>query len=270
MFVARWCAALVCLSGSVLFHQTQVALSAVVASVNSNINKNNRLNSDDDNAEDEYYYLSFDEVIETVDLFSPSHVMTFTVHPREKFCFYEEISEEEIAEAHLQQSSTIDGALFVSGGRNRDVGLEIYDPSADKMYSNTIKKEGSFSIPMTEEGTYEFCFSNQMSVKSDKKVTLALHFEKPKAAPEFLQTEDLLPIGMASDEVYKKLNMVDKELRFLSLRFTLQEVTNKKTLSVSTKFGILESLVVIAVAIVQVLYIRHIVSSSQPLLGGGH
>merc|ERR1719329_2120951 len=124
------------------------------------------------------------------------------------------------------------------------------------MYSNTIKKEGSFSIPMTEEGTYEFCFSNQMSVKSDKKVTLALHFEKQKAAPEFLQTEDLLPIGMASDEVYKKLNMVDKELRFLSLRFTLQEVTNKKTLSVSTKFGILESLVVIAVAIVQVLYIR--------------
>lgn len=220
--------------------------------------------------DDDYAYMSFDEVIDAVDLFAPSHVMTFAVNPREKFCFYEEITEEEIAEAHLQKTSTIDGALFVAGGRNRDVGLEIYDPNADKMYSNTIRKEGSFSIPMTEEGTYEFCFSNQMSIKSSKKVTLALHFEKPKASPEFLQTEDLLPIGMASDAVYQKVVQVDSELRFMDLRFHAQQSSSTHTLSVSTKFGVLESLAVIGVAIVQVLYIRHIVSASQPLLGGGH
>lgn len=225
---------------------------------------------DDDAAgEDEYYYMSFEEVVAGVsEVFDPSHVMTFSVSPREKFCFYEEITEEEIAEAHLQQTSTIEGAMFVSGGRGRDIGFEIYGPDADRIHEQRIKKEGGFSVPMTKEGTYEFCFSNQMSLKSNKKVTLALHFEKPKASPEYLQTEDLLPIGVASDAAYSKLDQVDKELRFLQLRYSVLKTYQEKTLAVSTRFGVLEGLAVIAVAILQVLYIRHIVSSSQPLLGG--
>ena len=226
------------------------------------------VNTDDGNAEDEYYYMSFDSVLDSVEeVFDPSHVLTFTVMPREKFCFYEEITEEEIAEAHLQQTSSIEGALFVSGGRNRDVNLEVFGPDAEIIYSSKVKKEGSFTVGMTKEGTYEFCFSNQMSLKSSKKVTLALHFEKPKASPEHLQTEDLLPIGVASDAVYTKLNQVNKELRFLQLRYQGLKMQQLRTLNVSTRFGVLEGLAVIAVAIAQVLYIRHIVSSSQPLLG---
>lgn len=56
-------------------------------------------------SDEDYYYgsNSFDDVLDEVEsIFTPSHVMTFVVHPREKFCFYEEITEEELAEAHLQ------------------------------------------------------------------------------------------------------------------------------------------------------------------------
>lgn len=176
------------------------------------------------------------------------------------------------------------------------------------------------------------------------KVTLALHFDKPKAAPEYLETQDLLPARFAADAVYTKLDQVNKELRFMQLRYRAlmaQQVrfvasftpayvrrsfiqpscccscdqsivraaisrcvrsfscvrcvrsvdfrslvgsliwrtldvfcspllcvfVQKQTLKISTRFGVLEGLAVVAVAIVQVLYIRHIVSSSQPLLG---
>ncbi len=177
---------------------------------------------DEEDSEEEYYYISFDEVIDSVEeIFDPSHVLTFTVNPHEKFCFYEEITELEIAEAHLQKTSTIEGAMFVSGGRNRDIEFEIFGPDAESIHKDLLKKEGGFSVPMTKEGTYEFCLSNLMSVRSSKKITLALHFEKPKAAPEYLQTEDLLPVGVASDAVYSKLNQVNKELRFMQLRSVL-------------------------------------------------
>ena len=146
-----------------------VVATTMAASTHFSLAKEVKLALDDSESED--YYLSFEDVVDSVqEIFSPSHVMTFTVLAREKFCFYEEITEEEIAEAHLQQTSSIEGALFVSGGRNRDVGIEIYGPDAESIHSDKIKKEGGFSVPMTKEGTYEFCFSNTMSLGSSKKV----------------------------------------------------------------------------------------------------
>lgn len=161
----------------------------------------------------------------------------------------------------------IEGALFASGGRNRDIDFTIYGPDASQIYNSKIKKEGSFSVSMTIEGVYEFCFSNRMSTSSAKKVTLALHFEKPKASPDYLQVEDLLPVGVASDAVYSKVNVLNKELRFLMMRYANAKALQEETNRISTRFGVLEGLTVIVVAVIQVLYIRHIVSTAQPLLG---
>ena len=90
-----------------------------------------------------------------------------------------------------------------------------------------------------QAGTYELCYGNQMSKVTDKVVTAALHFQKPDKEPEHLQVEDLLPTSLASDEVNSRLHNLQREVRFLSLRFThmktVQEDLNWSALAMVRK-----------------------------------
>ena len=53
-------------------------------------------------------------------------------------------------------------------------------------------------------------------------VTCAIHFQVPDKEPEHLKTEDLLPTRLAADEVTIRLRNLQRELRFLSMRFKVR------------------------------------------------
>ena len=73
------------------------------------------------------------------DDFDPSHILTFAVQAGEVTCFLEDIMEEDLADAdelegmeaqgfggtEVRAHTTLSGALFISGGSNRDINVQV-------------------------------------------------------------------------------------------------------------------------------------------------
>lgn len=95
--------------------------------------------------------------------------INFDVGPGKAECFYEDV----------HAGTTINGVYAVTHGSHLDIDVKVYEPSGMEVFTAMREGDGKFTIRAEKDGTYRFCFSNQMSMMSHKTVKLALTTGEP-------------------------------------------------------------------------------------------
>lgn len=137
------------------------------------------------------------------------------VGPREKSCFYMEGIKDDPLSLEYE----------VIGGGNLDIDVECFAPDEKLLYQEWKKQDGQLYIANLEEnGPYEVCFNNRMSVLEHKIV-----YFKWSMGPDiedFLATADMKGL----DPLYGEVEYVTLQLRaeFVGLSGKLQHARNEE------------------------------------------
>eukprot|EP01155_Anaeramoeba_flamelloides_P030805 Anaeramoba_flamelloidesa87549_120.p1 GENE.a87549_120~~a87549_120.p1 ORF type:complete len:217 (+),score=33.53 a87549_120:1-651(+) len=99
----------------------------------------------------------------------PTLSLTFTIEPKRKTCFYEQL--EASTNAHVDFQVVKGGDLMVS--------FRITDPIGRNTYTKIQFSTGTYNFRTNTQGIYSFCFDNSRSSFHQKEVTF--NFESHKA-----------------------------------------------------------------------------------------
>ncbi|KAI9202527.1 emp24/gp25L/p24 family/GOLD-domain-containing protein [Polychytrium aggregatum] len=90
------------------------------------------------------------------------------IRPRQKLCFIEFLKPQERFDVSFQVHDT--------GSGNRDLDFWITSPNTRSIITQ-VKGESSYyhGFYASEEGNYEYCFSNQLSGYNDRSISFVIH-----------------------------------------------------------------------------------------------
>ncbi|XP_060708832.1 transmembrane emp24 domain-containing protein 3-like [Hemiscyllium ocellatum] len=131
--------------------------------------------------------------------------MTFELADREIQCFYEE----------LQKDAKCNFVFQVVAGGHYDVDCFIEDPRRRMIYRKHKIRQDSLAVKVELSGVYSFCFGNQFSTFSHKKIYF--HLEVGEEIPIFATAEG------------KDSALTQLEASCLSIHTALRSVMNMQT-----------------------------------------
>ena len=173
-----------------------------------------------------------------------SYFVSIDAHDEE--CFYE-----------VAKPNTVLGLMFeVAEGGFLDIDLKVQDPKGNVLHKVEKESSGKFSFTPKEEGDYSFCFSNKMSTVTPKIVMFNI---------EVIDT--LKSEGGADDEHHGKLEEMTNELsiamtgvkheqEYMEVRERIHRAINDNTNSRVVLWAFFESLVLVAMTLGQVYYLK--------------
>ena len=121
------------------------------------------------------------------------------------------------------------------------------------------KNEGSYAFRAAGTGTYSVCFSNRMSTITAKSVSLAFIAGASSDTSEVAKLEHLTPLENSILDLSTSLNAVREEQRYLRNREQIHRDLAEDLFERVHWWSIFETIVLVAMSIGQVLYIRKVV-----------
>ena len=197
-----------------------------------------------------FNYMDMEEEFHAHD-FAPSHVMTFAVTAGVPVCFYDDI-----AAASSSTPVKVRGAFFVSSGGSETILCRVTGPDEAVLYSRDETNEGIFALRTERSGTHEFCFRSD---SGDKQVTFALHVGIKSSA--LAEQSHLAPISESVRRMEAMLARAQGSQNYMSHRvhqhLAVQEDTSRRV----AWYTSVENVILVAVTLGQVYYIRSICST---------
>ena len=197
-----------------------------------------------------FNYMDMEEEFHAHD-FAPSHVMTFGVTAGVPVCFYDDI-----AAASASTPVKVRGAFFVSSGGSETILCKVTGPDDAVLYSRDETNEGIFALRTERAGTHEFCFRSD---SGDKQVTFALHVGIKSSA--LAEQSHLAPISESVRRMEAMLARAQGSQNYMSHRvhqhLAVQEDTSRRV----AWYTSVENVILVAVTLGQVYYIRSICST---------
>eukprot|EP01114_Cavostelium_apophysatum_P003358 TRINITY_DN1318_c0_g3_i1.p1 TRINITY_DN1318_c0_g3~~TRINITY_DN1318_c0_g3_i1.p1 ORF type:complete len:215 (-),score=45.82 TRINITY_DN1318_c0_g3_i1:51-695(-) len=187
---------------------------------------------------------------------SLSDKITVQVEPKAKDCFYYDATANEGMKLQL----------FVTRGGLLDIDLRINGPNG-QIFSGLVFESSTQEFHATMDGTFEICFSNEMARWTPKIVAFELlidgadkeFFEKPNLGTEDAVTKGTLdPLHKTVKDISKTLDGVVKDQKYLRIREQRHRDTADNTNSRILTYSIGESVVLIALSLGQVFYLRRV------------
>ncbi|CAD8158545.1 unnamed protein product [Paramecium octaurelia] len=166
----------------------------------------------------------------------------------------------ELLEEGIHHPTTIRGAYFISMATKEKINFLIKDPKGNIISSKAGKKEAVFSVNITEPGDYQFLFDNERG-SSDQMVTFALDIHN--ATYEHIKHHDLDPLVKQIQHLQNGINDIMFETKFSQQRRESGYESMQTTHQRLFYFTILETLVIIAVSVWQVYYIKSIIDNRR-------
>jgi hypothetical protein len=183
----------------------------------------------------------------------------------ERACFFTEVK---------RPNEKLSFYFAVQEGGEFDIDFDVTDPDQKSFFSGQAELEGEYIFSSRGAGEYSFCFFNTMATYKDKLVEFAITVEHEVAQYGYIKS-DIHEVKKA-DEAKKTdtENAMDELTRLTSGSATLaltklqrynrilttKEARNKSVVqSTETRilrFAMLESVIIIALAAVQVLVIQ--------------
>ncbi|KAG0063350.1 hypothetical protein BGZ90_002702 [Linnemannia elongata] len=189
--------------------------------------------------------------------------LTYNVGAHERACFYvwADVPKKKLAFYFAVQS-----------GGSFDIDVDVRDPNQKQMLSLEKERQGDYVFTANEIGEYSFCFSNDMSTFAEKVVDFEITIENEKRASSLSQDEKEKGKGPqaqtdAMDEslfrLMGELGRVDR----MQKHFRTRENRNFSTV-ISTEsrifwFSLVESMMIVGMAMVQVYVVRTFFSGSR-------
>ncbi|KFY93634.1 hypothetical protein V500_03596 [Pseudogymnoascus sp. VKM F-4518 (FW-2643)] len=177
--------------------------------------------------------------------------LTYKLNANEKACFFSSVE---------HSGAKIAFYFAVQAGGSFDVDYEVVGPNEKIMLDGQKERQGDFVITATEAGEYRFCFNNEMSTFAEKFVDFEITVEneertslpsKQGTSPE--QTSAL------EESIFKlsgQLSTITRNQKYFRTRENRNFSTVRSTERRIFNLSIIESLMMIAMAALQVFIVR--------------
>ncbi|KAF9151266.1 hypothetical protein BG015_006883 [Linnemannia schmuckeri] len=189
--------------------------------------------------------------------------LTYNVGAHERACFY--------AWADVPKKKVAFYFAVQSGG-SFDIDVDVRDPNQKQILSLEKERQGDFVFTANEVGEYSFCFSNDMSTFAEKAIDFEITVENEKRASSLTQAEKDKARGPqaqtdAMDESLFRLTGELARIDRMQKHFRTRENRNFSTV-ISTDsrifwFSLVESVMIVGMAMVQVYVVRTFFSGSR-------
>ncbi|KAF9115328.1 hypothetical protein BGX27_008208 [Mortierella sp. AM989] len=187
--------------------------------------------------------------------------LTYNVAAHEKACFYAwvDIPKKKLAFYFAVQS-----------GGSFDIDVEVKSPKDKVLLSAQKERQGDYVFTANEVGEYSFCFSNDMSTFAEKVVDFEISIEHEKRAFEVDKKEKGQGPQAQAEAMEESLFRLTSELGRvdrLQKYFKSRDSRNFSTV-ISTEyrifwFSLTESILIVAMSMVQVYVVRTFFSGGR-------
>jgi len=146
----------------------------------------------------------------------------------------------------------------VAEGGFLDIDVSIKSPRGVILHQVNRESSGKFSFAARDDGTHSFCFSNKMSTVTPKIVMFTIektgHLEKK--ASEGDDGESHSKLEEMTQELSIAMTGVKHEQEYMEVRERIHRAINDNTNSRVVLWAFFESLVLVAMTLGQVYYLK--------------
>ncbi|XP_042233875.1 transmembrane emp24 domain-containing protein 2-like isoform X9 [Homarus americanus] len=189
-----------------------------------------------------------------------SYFVTVDAHAEE--CFFEKVT----------TGTKLGLAFEVAEGGFLDIDIKIYSPDGKIVHEGERESNGRYTFPASMDGVYTYCFSNKMSTMTPKIVMFSMDVgegikpgheaangEEGWDMQNFSQTGEAAGGNKMEDmirELSAALSGVKHEQDYMEVRERIHRSINDNTNSRVVLWSVFEALVLVAMTIGQVYYLK--------------
>ena len=192
--------------------------------------------------------------------------LTFSLPAKELSCFY----------IFTEKPNTQVSYYFaVQQGGSFDVDYSVKDPLGNVLVAKSKERQGDFVITAKHAGEYEFCFLNEMSTFADKVIDFEIKYDGDAAnafrakMPEQLNSKPMAHVEAMKDTVAQidvQLEDLKRQLQYYKTRNNRNQATVRSTESRIYYFSILEVLLMVGMAGLQITIVQLFFKGSRKQL----
>lgn len=192
--------------------------------------------------------------------------LTFNLPAKEQACFF----------VFTENPDTqISFYYAVQHGGSFDIDYTIRDPSGHLILSKTKERQGDLIVSAQHIGEYSFCFSNEMSTFADKMIDFEVKFvgdynqqfrasmpEQPNTKP----IEHVDAMKRTVGHIERQLDDLKRSLQYYKTRNNRNQNTVRSTESRMYYLSILEVLLMVGMAVLQITVVQLFFKGSRKQL----
>ncbi|KAI8891698.1 emp24/gp25L/p24 family/GOLD-domain-containing protein [Globomyces pollinis-pini] len=184
--------------------------------------------------------------------------VSYRMAPHERACFYVDAK---------QPNEKLAFYFAVQEGGDFDIDYDLNDPNSKIILTGQAERQGDFVLTAKLPGEYGVCFSNSMSTFAEKLIDfdLTIEHEVNPAAYHQSEIEESVAMEKLQQETLalsSSLSSVARMQRVIRTKEHRNKSTIKDTEGRLFWFAIIESLVMVAMAAIQVYAIQSFFSKS--------
>lgn len=181
-------------------------------------------------------------------LLTPSQSFSFTVPAGKRECYHET--------ARVGERVAGEWRVLNVEGIALDLDVAVTSPSDDHVYAAEGELRGSFAFSATSEGDYTFCFSNERATLSSKDVAAKISVGDPPDLIQLATSEQLTPVELRIKKLHESMITVRDLQDQMKEQDEDHHKASRTTRSWLLWFTILEAVVLVAVSLWQILYLK--------------
>ncbi|CEO96913.1 GOLD domain-containing protein [Plasmodiophora brassicae] len=151
----------------------------------------------------------------------------------------------------------------VYAGGFLDVDVKVFDPAEKVVFEEERVQTESFTFTAQLAGRYKVCFYNIMSTVTAKHLTFSIAVGNALQAKDVAKQEHLTPLETSVVMLSQTLRGVADEQKYLKVRERVANATNESTNSRVLWWSILETIVLVAVSLWKIYYLRGFFESKR-------
>jgi len=183
--------------------------------------------------------------------------LTTAVAANQRLCFHADADKE---------AEKIGFYFAVQSGGTFDIDFEVTDPAGKVVLEGKREKQGDYIFTANKVGEYSFCFENDMSTLTDKLVDFDIMVEsEPRRAPPAKQAQISEKTNKLEESVIalrNQLTGIQRTQRYFHTSQNRGMSIVEETLSRMYWYGILESVMMVGLAVCQVYVVQMFFTST--------
>ncbi|KAL1974814.1 hypothetical protein VTN31DRAFT_5018 [Thermomyces dupontii] len=177
--------------------------------------------------------------------------LTYKLDANEKACFYAQVDQRDVKIAFY---------FAVQSGGAFDIDYEVKSPVNKVVLSGTKERQGDFVFTAQSVGEYSFCFNNEMSTFAEKLVDFEIAVENEQKAQlpskQGASPEQASAIEESIMKISSQLSTISRNQKYFRTRENRNFSTVRSTERRIFNFSIIESLMIVGMAGLQVFVVR--------------